>query len=403
MVQNSYLCISINQNITVTSLKRLAILGSTGSIGTQTLEVISEYPQLFKAQVLVAGRNADLLIKQCQHYHPVLAVIADETAYQKVKDALQPLGIIVACGSDAIVEAVTRDDVDEVLTATVGYSGLAPTIAAIKAGKDIALANKETLVVAGELVMRLLRESKSRLLPVDSEHSAIYQCLVGEAHESVEKLILTASGGPFRTFTAEQLCHVTVNDALKHPNWSMGAKITIDSATMLNKAFEIIEARWLFDIPGDKIEAVVHPQSIVHSMVEFVDGSVKAQLGMPDMRMPIRYALGDGTRLHTDVHRLKVSDCANLTFECPDEKRFPCLSLGRMALSNGGTTACTINAANEIAVAAFLQGKIKFLEIYETIMHTLGKVEFVENPCYEDYVNINAIARRCASEFISHK
>ena len=385
------------------SQKRIAILGSTGSIGTQTLDVVAAYPEMFRATVLVAGRNDKLLIEQCRKFSPALAVIADESRYQAVKSELEPLGIEVAAGADAVAQAMERDDFEMVVTATVGYSGLEPTIRAIRAGKDIALANKETLVVAGELITRLLKESKSRILPVDSEHSAIYQCLVGEDISTVSKLIITASGGPFRQFPADMLATVSVEDALRHPNWSMGSKITIDSATMMNKAFEIIEARWLFGLPAEKIEAVVHPQSIIHSMVQFNDGAVKAQLGTPDMRLPIRYALGDAQRYATTEPPLTLNHYRTLTFEEPDMERFPCLSLAQRALTEGGTTACVINAANEIAVASFLGGEIKFTDIYSTIDSTLLRISRIDNPEYSDYVATNAQARAVASEIIKSR
>lgn len=385
------------------SQKRIAILGSTGSIGTQTLDVIAAYPEMFRATVLVAGRNDELLIEQCRKFRPALAVIADENRYEAVKTALMPLGIEVATGADAVAQAMERDDVDMAVTATVGYSGLEPTIRAIRAGKDIALANKETLVVAGELITHLLEESPSRILPVDSEHSAIYQCLVGEDISTVSKLIITASGGPFRQFPADMLATVSVEDALRHPNWSMGSKITIDSATMMNKAFEIIEARWLFGLPAEKIEAVVHPQSIIHSMVQFNDGAVKAQLGTPDMRLPIRYALGDAQRYATTEPPLTLNHYRTLTFEEPDMERFPCLSFAQRALTEGGTTACVINAANEIAVASFLGGEIKFTDIYSTIDSTLQRISRIDNPEYSDYVATNAQARAVASEIIKSR
>lgn len=381
-------------------LKRIAILGSTGSIGKQTLEVISQYPERFKVDILIAGSKVDALIQQSIKWRPSMAIIADESKYHKLKEALEPLGITTACGSEAICEAMERDTFDCVVTATVGYSGLAPTLRAIAAGKEIALANKETLVVAGEIVNAALQNSNSRLLPVDSEHSAIYQCLVGEQIEDVRRLIITASGGPFRKLSAEEIAKVTVTDALNHPNWSMGAKITIDSATMMNKAFEIIEARWLFNIPGEKITPIVHPQSIVHSMVEFVDGSVKAQLGVPDMRLPIRYALGDASRMETNDSPLCFEKYSQLTFETPDNKRFPALGLGHYALDKGGNTACIINAANEIAVEAFLQGEITFPNIYELIEETLSMVDFIATPNYEDYVNTNAEARMKAETLV---
>ncbi len=380
--------------------KRIAILGSTGSIGTQTLEVIEEYPDLFEATLLVAGTKVDTLIQQAIKWRPKMAIIADPTNYLKLKSALEPLDIETACGQQAINDAMEADCFDTVVTATVGYSGLEPTLRAIVAGKQIALANKETLVVAGDIVTRALREKGVRMLPVDSEHSAIYQCLVGEDPATVRSLIITASGGPFRTFSPEQLRSVTRADALRHPNWQMGAKITIDSATMINKAFEIIEARWLFGIESQKIRALVHPQSVVHSMVEFTDGAVKAQLGVPDMRLPIRYALGDTRRLATADSPLTLGYLHNLTFEEPDTQRFPGLKLGHYALEKGGTAACVINAANEIAVAAFLNEKIAFPRIYEIITRSLEKMPFIGEPQLSDYVTLNAETRRYASSLI---
>lgn len=383
------------------SAKNIAVLGSTGSIGTQTLDIIARYPERFKARVIVAGSNVDLLISQARRHHPSLAIIADPGKYTALRNALSPLGIEVAAGPDAMADAMERDDIDTVVTATVGYSGLQPTVKAIAAGKYIALANKETLVVAGELVTRMLAESKSRIIPVDSEHSAIYQCLVGENPESVSKLIITASGGPFRGYNADQLEKVTVEQALNHPRWHMGSKITIDSATMLNKAFEIIEARWLFGISHERIEAVVHPQSIVHSMVQFVDGAIKAQLGLPDMHLPISYALGDTMRLAGAERPMTLTDYATLTFEKPDEKVFPCLSLARKALESGGNTACVINAANEVAVSAFLKGLIPYPAIYRTIMATVQQVSFISDPSLEDYVATHAEATSVAKEIIN--
>ena len=376
--------------------KNIAILGSTGSIGRQTLDIIAEYPERFCATVLVAGSKVVQLIEQAIKFRPQYALIADESKYAQLQEALAPHGIHTAAGAQAIADAMTLDCIDTVVTATVGYSGLAPTISAIKANKDIALANKETLVVAGELVTELLKKSTSKVVPVDSEHSAIYQCLVGEEPQSVKRLIITASGGPFRTFDAERLKTVTVKDALRHPNWDMGAKITIDSATMLNKAFEIIEAHWLFGIDANRIDAVVHPQSIIHSMVEFVDGAVKAQLGLPDMHLPIRYALGDASRLVTNEPSLTLADYANLTFEAPDANRFPGINLSYYALEKGGNAACVINAANEIAVAAFLREQIGFLDIYKIILQSLEKMPFVASPSYEDYVNTNSATREYA-------
>ena len=364
----------------------IAVLGSTGSIGTQTLDIIAQYPDRFKATVLAAGSNVELLIEQARRHRPALAIIADTSRYERLREALAPLGIDTAAGDAALADAMERPDFDTVVTATVGYSGLLPTVRAIRAGKQIALANKETLVVAGALIKSLLAESTSKVIPVDSEHSAIYQCLAGEDPATVKKLIITASGGPFRTWTHEQTAGVKASQALKHPRWQMGAKITIDSATMLNKAFEIIEARWLFDMEPERIEAVVHPQSIVHSMVEFVDGAVKAQLGIPDMHLPIRYALGDATRLHSAEPPLSLTDYASLTFERPDSEKFPCLTLAPYAMSRGGNAACIINAANEVAVAAFLRDAISFHGIYDMITDALAHISYISTPSLYDYV-----------------
>lgn len=385
----------------MTPKKKIAILGSTGSIGTQTLDIISDYPERFEAFVLAAGSNVELLIEQSIKYHPQYAIIADESRYATLCDALAPLGITTAAGASAIADAMELPEIDTVVTATVGYSGLEPTIRAIKAGHRIALANKETLVVAGELITQLLATSDSTIIPVDSEHSAIYQCLAGESHDSIKRLIITASGGPFRNRSMKELESVTVADALNHPNWAMGAKITIDSATLLNKAFEIIEARWLFDIKPEAIDAVIHPQSIVHSMVEFVDGGVKAQLGVPDMHLPISYALGETQRLHSSRPGLSLSDYASLTFEAPDTERFPMLNFAYMALNKGGNVACVINAANEIANAAFRHGKIGFLDIHRVIEATLSRIDFIASPSYDDYVNTNTAARAMAEELIN--
>ena len=380
--------------------KRIAVLGATGSIGRQTLDIIGRHPELYKATVLAAGSRVDDLIALARVHRPRLAVIGRTELLPALRDALAPLGIATAAGATALAESVEADDVDMALTATVGYSGLEPTIHAIRAGKDIALANKETLVVAGDLIYRLLRDSRSKIYPVDSEHSAIAQCLMGEDPSKVNRLLITASGGPFRTWTKEQIAGATAADALRHPNWNMGAKITIDSATMINKAFEIIEAHHLFGIDGNRIEAVVHPQSIVHSMVEFVDGTIKAQLGIPDMHLPIAFALGEHNRLDGAEKKLRLEDYSTLTFERPDTVKFPCLSFARLCLSRGGTTACAVNAANEIAVAAFLEGKIRFTDIYQTIITTLENSTFVAAPGYEDYVAVNAEARAKASEYI---
>jgi len=382
------------------TVKRIAIAGSTGSIGTQALDIIGSHPELFQATVLAAGSNVDLLISQAKKYRPNLAVIACQELLPRLREALSPLGVATAAGAEALAEAVSRDDVDTVLTATVGYSGLEPTLRAIEAGKEIALANKETLIVAGELVMRRAQANATRIYPVDSEHSAIYQCLLGERREDIERLIITASGGPFLRMDTDSLARVTPADALRHPNWSMGAKITIDSATMLNKAFEIIEAHWLFGIEASRIVPVVHPQSIVHSMVEFRDGAVKAQLGVPDMHLPISYAFSAPVRIPGTERKLTLADLSVLTFEEPDIRRFPCLTLARTSLERGGNTACVVNAANEIANKAFRDGKIAFPDIYRVITDTLGRASFVASPAYDDYVASNGEARRMASETV---
>lgn len=381
--------------------KNIAVLGSTGSIGTQTLDIIARHPHRYRVAVLAAGSRVDDLIGQALKFRPRVAIIAREDLYPRLKAALEPAGIATAAGACAMADAVQADDVDMVVTATVGYSGLEPTVAAIKANKDIALANKETMVVAGSLITRLLAASRSKIYPVDSEHSAIYQCLKGEEPATVRRLIITASGGPFRTWPASRIAKATASDALKHPNWSMGAKITIDSATMVNKAFEIIEARWLFGIDPDRITAMVHPQSIVHSMVEFTDGAIKAQLGVPDMTLPIAYALGEATR-HEDVAdfcSLLVHN--SLTFEEPDTRRFPGITLAATALQRGGNAACAINAANEVAVAAFLRDRIGFNDIYQTIITTLDRTPFVAEPAYEDFVETNSEARAIADNLVA--
>lgn len=375
-------------------------MGSTGSIGTQTLDVISEYPDRLYPSLLTANRNVDLLIEQALKFKPRRVVIAQSDCYSKLHDALAGEPIEVMCGQQAIADAAAADDVDIVVTAMVGYSGLAPTISAIKAGKTIALANKETLVVAGELITRLVKQYGSRLVPVDSEHSAIFQCLVGEDPESVDKLILTASGGPFRTRPKEELYGVTRADALNHPNWSMGAKVTIDSASMMNKGFEMIEARWLFGIPSERIEIVVHPQSIVHSMVAYSDGSVKAQLGLPDMRLPIRYALNYPERLPSACRKMSVADYANLTFEAPDREKFPLLDMAFDAIHRGGNVPCALNAANEIAVAAFLADRIGFMQMPEVVVEAVARNRFIASPTYDDYVATNAEIRKIAEELI---
>ena len=384
----------------VENRKNIAILGSTGSIGTQTLDVISEYPDRLYPSLLTANRNVDLLIEQALKFKPRRVVIAQSDCYTKLRDTLAGEPIEVMCGQQAIADAAAADDVDIVVTAMVGYSGLAPTISAIKAGKTIALANKETLVVAGELITRLVKQYGSRLVPVDSEHSAIFQCLVGEDPESVDKLILTASGGPFRTRPKEELYGVTRADALNHPNWSMGAKVTIDSASMMNKGFEMIEARWLFGIPSERIEIVVHPQSIVHSMVAYSDGSVKAQLGLPDMRLPIRYALNYPERLPSACRKMSVADYANLTFEAPDREKFPLLDMAFDAIHRGGNVPCALNAANEIAVAAFLADRIGFMQMPEVVAEAVSRNRFIASPTYDDYVATNAEIRKIAEELI---
>lgn len=375
-------------------------MGSTGSIGTQTLDVISEYPDRLYPSLLTANRNVDLLIEQALKFKPRRVVIAQSDCYTKLRDTLAGEPIEVMCGQQAIADAAAADDVDIVVTAMVGYSGLAPTISAIKAGKTIALANKETLVVAGELITRLVKQYGSRLVPVDSEHSAIFQCLVGEDPEFVDKLILTASGGPFRTRPKEELYGVTRADALNHPNWSMGAKVTIDSASMMNKGFEMIEARWLFGIPSERIEIVVHPQSIVHSMVAYSDGSVKAQLGLPDMRLPIRYALNYPERLPSACRKMSVADYANLTFEAPDREKFPLLDMAFDAIHRGGNVPCALNAANEIAVAAFLADRIGFMQMPEVVAEAVSRNRFIASPTYDDYVATNAEIRKIAEELI---
>lgn len=381
--------------------KRIAVLGSTGSIGTQTLDIIRNNPERYRATVLVAGRRVDELVAQARELRPALAIIGDESLYARLREGLEPLGVACAAGPAAVADAVTRDDVDMVVTAMVGYAGLEPTLAAIRAGKDIALANKETMVVAGALITEMLRASRTRIFPVDSEHSAIAQCLAGEDPQSVRRLIITASGGPFRTWSAGAIERATAADALRHPNWSMGAKITIDSATMLNKAFEIIEARWLFDMAPDRISAVVHPQSVIHSMVEFRDGAVKAQLGVPDMRVPIAYALGEASRPAPVSDFCDLVKTGTLSFEEPDTRKFPCLTLAPLALERGGDTACVINAANEVAVAAFLAGEIGFNDIYRTIENTLARAPHIARPGFDDFVQSNARARQIAKSFIN--
>ena len=381
-------------------MKQIAILGSTGSIGTQTLDVVRQHPNEFSVYALSAHRSLDLLIQQALEFNPAVVCIADEHLYQPLREALSDLPIKVMAGEQAIAEMVTMPAIDVVVAAMVGYAGLRPTIEAIKAKKTIALANKETLVVAGEIICRLSKRHQVSILPVDSEHSAIFQCLVGEDMHSVEKLLLTASGGPFRTFTYEQMQHVTAAQALQHPNWEMGAKITIDSASMMNKGFEVIEARWLFDIPVEKIQVLVHPQSVIHSAVQFVDGSVKAQLGTPDMRIPIQYALTYPARWLSDVPRLDLFAVKQLTFEEPDMQRFPNLRLAYEAMEKGGNMPCILNAANEVVNLAFREGKCGFLQMSEVIEQTMATTSFITEPTYEDYVQTDKEARKIAKELL---
>ena len=380
--------------------KQIAILGSTGSIGTQALQVIDAYPDLYEAYALTANDNVELLIAQARKYRPSVVVIANETKYQTLKEALADEPIKVYTGADAICQVVQEKDIDIVLTAMVGFSGLPPTMSAIRAGKCIALANKETLVVAGELINDLAQQYRTPILPVDSEHSAIFQCLVGESEHEVEKIILTASGGPFRTFTMDQLAHVTREQALKHPNWEMGAKITIDSASMMNKGLEVIEAKWLFGVTPSQIEVVVHPQSVVHSAVQFVDGSVKAQLGAPDMRLPIQYAFSYPKRLVSDLPRMDFCKSGSLTFEQPDMKRFRNLALAYEALHRGGNMPCILNAANEVVNRAFLDGRIGFLQMSDVIEECMSQVDFISSPTYQAYLETDIEARCCAQALL---
>ena len=382
--------------------KKICILGSTGSIGTQALQVIEEHPDLYEAYVLTANRRADMLIEQAKKYQPAAVVIADESKYEQVRDALEHDPIQVYTESDALCQVVQMDPIDIVLTALVGFSGLRPTISAIKAHKAIALANKETLVVAGELVTDLCLKERAPILPVDSEHSAIFQSLMGET-SPVEKIILTASGGPFRTFSKEQLSTVTPAMALKHPNWDMGAKITIDSASMMNKGFEIIEAKWLFDVAPEQIQVVVHPQSIIHSAVQFSDGAVKAQLGVPDMRVPIQLALSYPERISSSFPRLDWWQMQELTFEKPDEEKFRCLHMAYEAIRQGGNAPCILNAANEVVNLAFRQERCSFLDMADIIEHCLTHVPHQESPSLDDYLAIDAETRRIAEEAVSLK
>jgi 1-deoxy-D-xylulose-5-phosphate reductoisomerase len=380
--------------------KNIAILGSTGSIGTQSLEVIGNNPELFQAYLLTAQTNADLLIAQALQFDPHYVVICDKSKYQYVKDALAKTDVQVLAGAEAIVETVTHKKIDIVLTAMVGFAGLEPTIAAIKAGKDIALANKETLVVAGELITALAKKHNVRILPVDSEHSAIFQCLAGEENNKIEKIILTASGGPFRNKSLAFLENVTREDALKHPNWVMGAKITIDSASLMNKGLEVIEAKWLFDLEAEQIDVIVHPQSIIHSMVQFRDGSIKAQMGLPDMKLPIQYALTYPGRIKNDFKRFDFTNYPNLTFEKPDMVTFRNLALAFEALKQGGNMPCIINAANEIAVAGFLSKSIGFLAMSSVIEQCMQHIAFMKSPVLDDYLNTDKETRIFAQNLI---
>jgi 1-deoxy-D-xylulose-5-phosphate reductoisomerase len=387
----------------MTEGKRVAILGSTGSIGTQTLEVIRQHPDKFTVEVLTAQNSCDLLIAQALEFQPNAVVIGNEEKYQKVKDALLPHDIKVFAGQKAIAQIVEMETIDVVLTALVGYSGLIPTVNAIKAGKPIALANKETLVVAGELITKLAKENAVNLYPVDSEHSAIFQCLVGEFHNPIEKIILTASGGPFRGRDRAFLETVTRGQALKHPNWEMGAKITIDSASLMNKGLEVIEAKWLFGLKTEQIEVVVHPQSIVHSLVQFEDGSIKAQLGLPDMRIPIQFALSYPHRFKSDFERFDFMKYPQLTFEQPDLKTFRNLQLAFDALAQGGNAPCVLNAANEVVVAAFLRDEVGFLEMPDLIERVLGDVAFIAHPNLDDYMETDRVARILTEKLIKSK
>lgn len=383
--------------------RNIAILGSTGSIGTQALSVIRDNPDRFQVEVLTAQNNADLLIAQAAEFKPNTVVIGDDRLYEQVFAALDPLHIKVYSGANALNSVVQADDIDIVLTALVGYAGLLPTIKAIEAGKHIALANKETLVVAGDLITKLAMEKGVNIYPVDSEHSAIFQCLAGEFHNKIERLILTASGGPFRGKDRDFLQTVSKSAALKHPNWSMGAKITIDSATLMNKGLEVIEAKWLFAVKADQIEVVVHPQSIIHSLVEFEDGSIKAQMGLPDMRLPIQYALAYPERIYANYPRFSFWDYPQLTFEKPDTETFQCLALAYKAMNDGGNAACILNAANEVAVQLFLDEKIGFLEIPELIAESMDKVPFIAKPSLDDYIHTDQETRKLASVFKKKK
>ena len=383
--------------------KRIAILGSTGSIGTQTLEVIAQNPDYFEVEVLTGNNNVDLLVKQAKKFKPNMVVVGNECRYKYLKEALKDEPVKVFAGRDAINQVVTLGSVDLVMSAMVGYAGLLPTLHAIEAGKQIALANKETLVVAGEIITREAIKNKVNIYPVDSEHSAIFQCLAGEQMNAIEKVYLTASGGPFRGFTSEQLQKVTTADALKHPNWEMGAKITIDSASMMNKGFEVIEAKWLFNLNPDQIDVVVHPQSIVHSLVQFCDGSMKAQMGLPDMKVPIQYALNYPHRLPSGYKRFNFLDYPKLTFEQPDPKIFRNLALAFDALNQGGNLPCILNASNEVVVQAFLREKIRFVEMTEIIEESMQRVSFIKNPLLDDYIQTDKETRLLTASLIKQR
>lgn len=382
-------------------MKKIAILGSTGSIGTQTLEVIEQHPDLFELYAITGNNNIELLIEQARKFHPEVVCIANESYYHTLKEALKNLPLKVYAGADAIAQMVQMTPIDIVVTAMVGYAGLLPTIKAIEAGKTIALANKETLVVAGELICGLAEKYECAILPVDSEHSAIFQCLAGEQYSKVEKIYLTASGGPFKNHSLEELAHVTVAQALKHPNWTMGAKITIDSASMMNKGFEVIEAKWLFGLKTDQIDVLVHPQSIIHSMVQFSDGSIKAQLGTPDMKLPIQYALTYPARMDSPFERVDFMRYNTLTFEAPDKTKFRNLAFAYQAMEKGGNVPCVLNAANEVVVKAFLEGRIGFLEMSDIMESVMAKMPFIAEPAYEDYVACDTETRRYTSEYIT--
>lgn len=380
--------------------RHIAILGSTGSIGTQALDVLSANPDFFELEVITAQNNHLLLIDQAIKHQPNAVVIGDESKYSEVNEALFSHGIKVYAGAEALCQVVEMEPIDMVLTALVGYAGLKPTMAAINAGKQIALANKETLVVAGDLITKLAAEKGVNIYPVDSEHSAIFQCLVGEFHNPIEKIYLTASGGPFRGKKREELLHITKAQALKHPNWVMGAKITIDSASLMNKGLEVIEAKWLFNLKNEQIDVIVHPQSIIHSIVQFEDGSMKAQMGLPDMKLPIQFALGYPERLKSDFERFNFLNYSNLTFENPDLETFRNLQLAFNALERGGNAPCVLNAANEVAVAAFLKDEISFLGMSDMISHCIETAPFVKNPVYDDYVQTDEETRRVANQYL---